>query len=438
MSDTNNIYTTITAPQLTDTKYGENLDTQFNNINSNFTKLGSGAFTKGDKGDCTKAYRLEITDKVKEAYKDDYKKGIIAQAIYMGLDQDGLGPIPISKDTKIEVSVIINDIENPILKGFWSLYVEGKTSWEKSKIYLSDLQNILIDIIPFFYIDKKFYSENLNMPKGEKDKTGIYTFNKLFNRDGLIIIFTQNNIQQSIYYDNSKETWCWALGNNETGIPIYPTYKDRILKPYGKDLSVHHCYYMSKVEHAEGTSEYTLHISPYNGNTSVTDLTCQIYLDDYHSVHARRFISTSSWATDMRSNMITAVKKKDDNAGLTGNILAERNITAKGDLTGDNVRGNLIEVKSGGTVNITENATLNINKNATLKVDGKSTFNDITINGKTTFNGNTYMTSNLSVQADFDADRIQTRYINIEIQNSDGNPIESKFEDGKIIFTLPV
>lgn len=365
MSDTNNIYTTITAPQLTDTKYGENLDTQFNNINSNFTKLGSGAFTKGDKGDSTKAYRLEITDKVKEVYKDDYKKGIIAQAVYMGLDQDGLGPIPISKDTKIEVSVIINDIENPILKGFWSLYVEGKTSWEKSKIYLSDLQNILIDIMPFFYIDKKFYSENSNIPKGEKDKTGIYTFNKLFNRDGLIIIFTQNNIQQSIYYDNSKETWCWALGNNETGIPIY---KDRILKPYGKDLSVHHCYYMSKVEHAEGTSEYTLHISPYNGNTSVTDLTCQIYLDDYHSVHASRFISTSSWSNEMRSNMIVVVKKEDDNDGLTGNILAERNITAKGDLTGDNVRGNLIEVKPGGT--------LNINKNATLKVDGKSTFND--------------------------------------------------------------
>ena len=339
MSDTNNIYTTITAPQLTDTKYGENLDTQFNNINSNFTKLGSGAFTKGNKGDSTRAYRLSITTDSRNIYDEaHYIEGILAQAIYVGLKRllpENAFNYPIGSEPEINVTVIVNRVDNEdILKEFWVTYKGNKqsTPWESSLICYDHFKSNLIEVIPFFYIDKKFYYENLNIPKGEKDKTGIYTFNELSDRDGLIITFIQNNIQQSIYYDNSKETWCWALGDNETGISIYPTYKDRILTPYGKDLSVHHCYYMSKVEHAEGTSEYTLHISPYNGNISVTDLTCQIYLDNYHSVHARRFISTSSWAADMRGNMITVVKKKGDNAGLTGNILAEGNITAKGNL----------------------------------------------------------------------------------------------------------
>lgn len=475
MSDTNNIYTTITAPQLTDTKYGENLDTQFNNINSNFTKLGSGAFTKGDKGDSTKAYRLEITDKVKEAYKDDYKKGIIAQAIYMGLDQDGLGPIPISKDTKIEVSVIINDIENPILKSFWSSYVKGDTSWEKSKNYLSDLQNILIDIIPFFYIDKKFYSENLNMPKGEKDKTGIYTFNKLFNRDGLIITFTQNNIQQSIYYDNSKETWCWALGDNETGIPIYQRIiDDKLLIPWGKDNTYHALYNTTgKDEAGDGVGRLnSLAISPCKQNPDGTwhvinlpgwpnepdnpKTYPELKLDGYYLVHCRRLVGFTGYfnilsasrvdTSNITTKNITISKTNDTD----GNITIKGNITADGDINvkngkilnnsgsieshaiwGDRVRGKTVEVAPDGT--------LNVNKTATLNVNGKSTFNgNADFNGETTFNGSTYMTSNLSVQAGFDADRIQTRHINIEIQNTDGNPIESKFEDGKIIFTLPV
>lgn len=362
MSDTNNIYTTITVPQLTDTKYGENLDTQFNNINNNFTKLGSGAFTKGNKGDSTRAYRLSITTDSRNIYDEaHYIEGILAQAIYEGLKRllpENAFNYPIGSEPEINVTVIVNRVDNEyILKEFWVTYKGNKqsTPWGSSLMCYDHFKSNLIEVMPFFYIDKKFYSENLNIPKGEKDKTGIYTFNELSDRDGLVITFIQNNIQQSIYYDNSKETWCWALGDNETGIPIYPTYKDRILKPYGKDLSVHHCYYMSKVEHAEGTSEYTLHISPYNGNTSVTDLTCQIYLDKYHSVHARRFISTSSWASDMRSNMIVVVKKEGDNAGLTGNILAEGNITAK---------GNLI-------------------------VHGKGTFNgDTAFNGNATFKGN--------------------------------------------------
>lgn len=217
MSDTNNIYTTITAPQLTDTKYGENLDTQFNNINSNFTKLGSGAFTKGDKGDSTKAYRLSITTDSRDIYdKNHYIEGILAQAIYVGLKRllpENAFNYPIGSEPEINVTVIVNRVDNEdILKEFWTRYKNKRLPWEGSVVCHDHFKSNLIEVMSFFYIDKKFYSENLNIPKGEKDKTGIYTFNELSDRDGLIITFTQNNIQQSIYYDTNKETWCWALG----------------------------------------------------------------------------------------------------------------------------------------------------------------------------------------------------------------------------------
>lgn len=440
MSDTNNTYTEIKVPQLTDSKYGENLEAQFNNINSNFTKLGSGAFTKGDKGDSVNAYRLDITDKVKETYKDDYKKGIIAQAIYMGLDQDGLGPMPISKDTKIEVSVIINDIENSILKSFWSLYVADQTPWSASKNLLSAVENILIDIMPFFYIDKNFYSENLNLPKDKKDKTGIYTFENISARPELRILFTQNRIQQSIYYDNSKGTWCWSLGDNETGIPIYKqTIDNQLLVPWGKDNTYHALYNTTGMDYSDTGRPNSLAISPCkqnpDGTWSVIDLPTypgeptnpknypELKLDGYYLVHCRRLEGFEGYLEKLSShkfntNTITISKTN----ATDGNITVGGNITANGDIIvntgtirnnegsiqsrniwGDNVRCNLIEVKAGGTVNITENATLNINKNAILKVDGNGALN---VNGRINFNDNVYVNNDLEIRNDLTVNRI--------------------------------
>ena len=42
---------TISAPSLNDSKFGDNIKTQFENINDNFQKLSNYDFTKGEKGD---------------------------------------------------------------------------------------------------------------------------------------------------------------------------------------------------------------------------------------------------------------------------------------------------------------------------------------------------------------------------------------------------
>ena len=407
MSDTNNIYAEIKAPQLSDAKYGDNLDSQFNAINSNFTKIGSSAFTRGDKGDSVNAYRLDITDKVKDTYKDDYKKGIIAQAIYMGLDQDGLGPIPISKDAKIEVSVIINDIENPILKSFWSLYVAGKTPWSTSKNLLSVVENILIDIMPFFYIDKNFYSENLNLPNDKKDKTGIYTFENISPRDGLRILFTQNPISQSIYYNTNKETWCWALGSNQTDIPIYKqtdipiykqTYDDKILIPWGDDKDTYHAMYVYKGSD-EGTRKNSLAISPYRKNkndqweaikwesTDEDSTWPELNLDNYYLVHANRVLANSGYFRTLSSQRFYT-----EDIISTGNIKAEGNIIVKngqilnnsGSIESRAIWGDIIGSKK---INITKKDD---GTEGSLEVAGYTTLGEVTIEGSLEVNSESY------------------------------------------------
>ena len=50
MSDVLSILKTIEAPNLTESNYGENIQQQFENIDSNFQKLGNRDFVKGEKG----------------------------------------------------------------------------------------------------------------------------------------------------------------------------------------------------------------------------------------------------------------------------------------------------------------------------------------------------------------------------------------------------
>lgn len=471
MSDTNNIYTTITAPQLTDTKYGENLDTQFNNINNNFIKLGSGAFTKGNKGDSTRAYRLSITTDSRNIYDEaHYIEGILAQAIYEGLKRllpENAFNYTIGSEPEINVTVIVNRVDNEdILKEFWVTYKGNKqsTPWESSLMCYDHFKSNLIEVMPFFYIDKKFYSENLNIPKGEKDKTGIYTFNELSDRDGLIITFIQNNIQQSIYYDNSKETWCWALGDNETGIPIYQqTINDQLLVPWGKDNTYHAIYNTTGKDEADPNvgRPNSLAISPCKQNPDGTWYVInlpgwpveptnpktypELKLDGYYLVHCRRLVGFTGYfdllstvranASNITTRNITISKTNDTNGNITieGNITADGNINVKNGkilnnsggieshtIWGDEVRGKKVEVSSGGT--------LNVNKTATLNVHGESTFNgDVTV---ATSNFNINNDSTLTIKGDFnmpilgqDPEDLQNFLIQV---NNRLNALESK------------
>ena len=421
MSDTNNIYTTITAPQLTDTKYGENLDTQFNNINNNFTKLGSGAFTKGNKGDSTRAYRLSITTDSRNIYDEaHYIEGILAQAIYEGLKRllpENAFNHTIGSEPEINVTVIVNRVDNEdILKEFWVTYKGNKqsTPWESSLICYDHFKSNLIEVMPFFYIDKKFYSENLNIPKGEKDKTGIYTFNELSDRGGLVITFIQNNIQQSIYYDNSKETWCWALGDNETGIPIYQqTINDQLLVPWGKDNTYHAIYNTTGRDEADKDigRPNSLAISPCKQNPDGTWYVInlpgwpveptnpktypELKLDGYYLVHCRRLIGFTGYFDQLSTvrvdtSNITISKTNDTN----GNITIEGNITANGNINvkkgkilnnsggieshtiwGDEVRGKKVEVSSDGTLNVNGKSTFNDDVNVATTLTIKGNFN---------------------------------------------------------------
>ena len=51
---------TIKVPSLLDSSYGDNLEEQFKNINSNFNTLANGSFVKGDDAPDIKTYIIDL------------------------------------------------------------------------------------------------------------------------------------------------------------------------------------------------------------------------------------------------------------------------------------------------------------------------------------------------------------------------------------------
>lgn len=375
MSDTNNIYAEIKAPQLSDAKYGDNLDSQFNNINSNFTKIGSSAFTRGDKGDSVRAYNLIIKEGIPTT--DDAVEGTLAYAIYKGLEDLGLFSI---KGTQIPVQVIVDEGNIPYIndiKSNWEEFKNDESFWINSDTGIpSTLQGNWYNIIPFFYLDQKIYSENSILDSEHKDLTGVYTFKEsaYVIGKGTQIQFTQNPISQSIYYDTNKETWCWSLGSNKTQIPIYKQIvDDKILIPWGDDKETYHAMYVYEGKD-EGTRKNSLKISPYRKNkddqweaikwdsTDEASTWPELNLDNYYLVHGYRFVASTGYfmvlyGKSLSFNSITAndltVNGKLTNAGTNCRIVSSN-------IWGDAVRSDLIEVSAKGKLNINGQSNIRI------------------------------------------------------------------------------
>ena len=403
MSDTNNIYAEIKAPQLSDAKYGDNLDSQFNAINSNFTKIGSSAFIRGDKGDSVRAYNLIIKKGIPTT--DDAVEGTLTYAIYKGLEDMGLFSI---ENTQIPVQVIVDE-------GNITYINEIKSNWEKSKKdesfwtnsdtgIPSTLEGNWYNIIPFFYLDQKIYSENGILDTNHKDLTGMYTFKRAayVPGKGTQIQFDQNPISQSIYYDTNKETWCWALGSNKTDIPIYKqTYDDKILIPWGDDKDTYHAMYVYKGID-EGTRENSLSISPYRKNkndqweavkwhtTDETSTWPELNLDNYYLVHANRVSASSGYFGTLSSQRFYT-----EDIISTGNITAEGNIIVEngqilnnsGSIESRAIWGDIIGSKK---INITKKDD---GTEGSLEVAGYTTLSEVTIEGSLKVNNESYFNS---------------------------------------------
>lgn len=202
----NNILHQISAVNLHESRYGEEINDRFICIDENFKKIMSSDYLTGASG--TSVHVMEVP-----VNKDDYK------SLNLFL-KDG---------TPVSPNLVYNLIQKSItdinLYGLESVngvnWYDGLNNIILYTIYeVRDSQNILLTTLPFTYIDSRFMNINTGS-YGEIDYT---VFNDLldvsctFYFQDLNFVPIQNF--PTLYYDKTVKggNFCWKINQNQTGL----------------------------------------------------------------------------------------------------------------------------------------------------------------------------------------------------------------------------
>ena len=188
---------TISAPSLNDSKFGDNIKTQFENINDNFQKLSNYDFTKGEKGDS-----IDFVD-INLAEDEEIRKSLLSlllgyRSAHIDSEEDGE-----NVEEKFSEAVSFN-IES---------YLKNST------IRMIKLKDDYVGSLPFVYVDERFHHKNvlddINENPGLYDDEIDLSCIILFENDQFKIV--QNF--PSLYYDQQVKGLCWKWLGKETAVP---------------------------------------------------------------------------------------------------------------------------------------------------------------------------------------------------------------------------
>lgn len=221
----------ITAPGLNKSNYGEQLDQQFQNIDSNFKKIVSTDYLKGNTGDSVQLIEVEFKEGGRKSlglYLNDeeltdgtlYDK--IKQAILSALSKYVGGNV---NENNINVkSQLIN-----VGKLTWEDWL--KQSNKMTFLYKTNDSNkkVIISSLQYTFMDTRFNNiqySNISSYEGAVDLSCIIF---LSDNNGTLS-FSRINTFPTIYYDTNMEsadsteynrygTFCWRINGNDTGIP---------------------------------------------------------------------------------------------------------------------------------------------------------------------------------------------------------------------------
>lgn len=226
---------TITAPSLNDSKFGDNIKKQFENINDNFQKLSNYDFTKGEKGDS-----IDFVD-IKLAEDEELRKSILSLLLvyrseHIDSEKDGE-----NVEEKFSEAVSFN-IESYLLN---------------STIRMIKLKDDYVGSLPFVYVDERFHHENvlddINENPGLYDDEIDLSCIILFENDQFKIV--QNF--PSLYYDQQVKGLCWKWLGKETAVPANGPQGAT-----GKSTQL----LISKIESVSGDGIVLVEAISYNGN----------------------------------------------------------------------------------------------------------------------------------------------------------------------------
>lgn len=188
MSDLDNkiLVKKIVAPALNSSKYGENIEKQFDLINTNFQTLASSDFFKGAQGKGLRLIGVSINDNGVFKFTED-------------LDM-------------YDDSILNGDLKNSIIDAFVS-FSKDNPEWYYNKnytLYIEETgdasQLIVHNIYPIIYVNSNSDQETSN----NEYLDFAYVNNKL-------TLKPTNNFP-SLYYNVAKNKYCWIINGQKTDI----------------------------------------------------------------------------------------------------------------------------------------------------------------------------------------------------------------------------
>lgn len=167
----------ISAPGLGSASYGDNIETQFANIDSNFRQIVEGEYLKGQSGDIVMLEEIDLLNSTL-TIKDDFL-GYISN---FGLSPNGIGGINSQK--------------------LYMIYTKNEETG--GKVYKSSL--------PYTFLDPRFnpITEEAN---ASQDKSCIIIYDEAESG------FKSYNAFPNIYFNDDINEFCWKINNLETSLP---------------------------------------------------------------------------------------------------------------------------------------------------------------------------------------------------------------------------
>lgn len=232
MSDTNR-YTKIEIPNLDESKYGENLSTQFNNINNNFARLSTGDFMKGEAGDSIEFIKITFENIknhiTKKEDKDIDKTNTIQWLLINNIKLQILYDTGLFNIDNNSNNIIISDICVICKKGILNQNID-----KPNDVIFDLIKDIYISPIYIFNTKISDDAKNNNITQiKDEQKNNINTYNDftcvyMYNITEFIknampvfgIRSSKHLISNSAYFDRGKNCICWRINGYNTGIPI--------------------------------------------------------------------------------------------------------------------------------------------------------------------------------------------------------------------------
>ena len=169
----------ISAPELVQGSFGDNIKTQFSNIHNNFTKIVQGEYLKGQSGDIVMLEEIDLLNSTL-SIKDDFLDYI--SDLGFESSSNGIGSINSQK--------------------LYMIYTKNEETG--SEVYKSSL--------PYTFLDPRFnpITEEANT---SLDKSCIIIY------DGAENGFKSYNAFPNIYFNDDINEFCWKINNLETSLP---------------------------------------------------------------------------------------------------------------------------------------------------------------------------------------------------------------------------